>query len=91
MSAPYIIPFAKTVRLVHPGAPRRYEVLPGDIDLIKFFGHSLSTADYSFFQAIFDHVDLYQGEVRLVFYHRPYNGKLSLRCALKWWSGLSSS
>lgn len=40
--------------------------------LIKFFGHSLSEADYTYFQAIFDIVDLYDGDTRLVFYYRPY-------------------
>lgn len=78
MSDPHIMPFTKTYRLMQLGAPSRYEVLPGDIDLIKFFGHSLSAADYSYFQAIFDHVDLYQGETRLVFYYRPYQGKTEL-------------
>lgn len=30
----------------------------GTLDCIKFFGHSLTEADYSYFQSIFDHVDL---------------------------------
>lgn len=42
---------------------------------IKFFGHSLSEADYSYFQSIFDAVDLYGGDTRLVFYYRPHGKK----------------
>lgn len=41
---------------------------------IKFFGHSLGEADYSYFQAIFDEVDLYESQTHLVFY---YNAKRS--------------
>jgi hypothetical protein len=46
--------------------------------MIKFYGHSLGEADYSYFQAIFDSVKLYGGGTRLVFYFRPH--KLSGGC-----------
>ncbi|MBD5583653.1 MAG: hypothetical protein HDQ88_01020 [Clostridia bacterium] len=37
---------------------------------IKFYGHSLSEADYSYFQSIFDYYDLYgNGNVSLTFYY----------------------
>jgi len=37
---------------------------------IKFYGHSLSEADYSYFQSIFDYYDLYgNSNVRLLFYY----------------------
>lgn len=37
---------------------------------IKFYGHSLSEADYSYFQSIFDYYDLYgNNNVSLVFYY----------------------
>lgn len=42
--------------------------------VIKFFGHSLGTADYSYFQAIFDEVGLYESRTHLIFY---YNEKRS--------------
>lgn len=36
---------------------------------IKFYGHSLSSADYSYFQSIFDYYDLYgNSNVQLIFY-----------------------
>jgi hypothetical protein len=40
--------------------------------LIKFYGHSLREADYSYFQSVFDAVDLYGGYTRLVFCFRPW-------------------
>ena len=42
--------------------------------LMKFVGHSLNKADYSYFQSLFDTVDLYGGDTRLVFYHMPHGG-----------------
>ena len=73
-----VAPFTKTYRLMAKGGPQHYEVLPGNVDLIKFFGHSLAAADYSYFQAIFDAVNLYDGDTCLVFYYRPYGGKSDL-------------
>ena len=73
-----VAPFTKTYRLMAKGGPQHYEVLPGEVDLIKFFGHSLAAADYSYFQAMFDAVNLYDGDTCLVFYYRPYAGKSEL-------------
>lgn len=42
-----------------------------NISSIKFYGHSLGTADYSYFQAIFDQIDLYGGNTTLYFLHAP--------------------
>lgn len=75
------LPFTKTYRLmaldlpdigklVHvptSGAP-----MAGGTKMIKFYGHSLGEADYSYFQALFDSVKLYEGDTRLVFYFRPH-------------------
>ena len=41
--------------------------------LIKFYGHSLAKADYSYFQSLFDMVDLYNGSVKLFFYYRKHS------------------
>lgn len=73
-----VAPFTKTYRLMAMGGPKHYEVLPGNVDLIKFFGHSLASADYSYFQAMFDSIDLYDGDTCLAFYYRPYAGKSDL-------------
>lgn len=39
---------------------------------IKFFGHSLSDADYSYFQSIFDNINLYSSDVILEFYYSKH-------------------
>ncbi|MCL2828729.1 MAG: bacteriophage abortive infection AbiH family protein [Oscillospiraceae bacterium] len=64
---------------LHPGA------LPPDVSKIKFYGHSLGEADYSYFQSIFDCYDLYGGnltysesrneQVELQFYFSVYDEK----------------
>ena len=48
-------------------------VIPSDIDKILFYGHGLGEADYSYFQAIFDSVDLYHGNTQLVFFWNNFN------------------
>ena len=39
---------------------------------IKVYGHSLAQADYSYFQSVFDIVDLYSGSVKLYFLYREF-------------------
>lgn len=39
---------------------------------IKFYGHSLGKADYSYIQAILDAVKLYEGDTKLIFFFRPH-------------------
>ena len=63
--------FSKTYRkMLYANAETR--VLPTkDNSLeIKFYGHSLSKADYSYFQSIFDYYNLYENsKVSLIFYY----------------------
>lgn len=40
------------------------------IDYVKIYGHSLGDADYSYFQSIFDIIDLYGGDIKLCFFGR---------------------
>lgn len=47
----------------------------GKIDEIIFYGHSLSDADYSYFQSIFDYYDIYQSNIRLTFLYSEYGEK----------------
>ena len=74
--------FSKTYRKMLQGVPNR--ALPMNIKEIKFYGHSLGKADYSYFQSIFDFYNLYgdsqYGEsqsgvnpVTLQFYFTIYN------------------
>jgi len=45
------------------------------IDDIIFYGHSLSDADYSYFQSIFDYYDIYHSNIRLTFLYSEYGNK----------------
>lgn len=73
------MPFTKTYRLMDLDAvglgdivrPYSYDENPTNV--IKFYGHSLGEADYSYFQSLFDAVELYKGPTRLVFYYRPHD------------------
>ena len=76
---PDALPFTKTYRVMSADTHDVTDIAfsPTSVygratSVIKFFGHSLSEADYSYFQAIFDIVDLYDGDTTLVFYYRPY-------------------
>ena len=76
MDNPVAVPFTKTYRLMLRGGSRTGGListanssnLQDATDVIKFYGHSLGKADYSYFQSIFDGVDLYESETVLVFY-----------------------
>ena len=74
---PGLVKFTKTYRLMALGKGSKTKLVhphvsgqPGsETSIIKFFGHSLGDPDYSYFQAIFDEVDLYGSDTRLVFYY----------------------
>jgi hypothetical protein len=81
MDDPIAMPFTKTYRLMalDPSDTSSLVRLPSSglsLDhgtrMIKFYGHSLGKADYSYFQAIFDAVRLYEGDTKLVFFFRPF-------------------
>lgn len=87
MDNPMALPFTKTYRLMALDLPNVGKLvhvptsgvpMADGTKMIKFYGHSLGEADYSYFQAIFDSVKLYEGDTRLVFYFRPH--KLSSGC-----------
>lgn len=46
--------------------------LPAEVKKIIFYGHSLSKADYSYFQSIFDFYNIYSSEIELFFYFNSY-------------------
>ncbi len=46
---------------------------------IIFFGHSLSKADYSYFQSIFDLYDIYNNPVELIFLYSNYDETRNLK------------
>lgn len=49
--------------------------IPSDLNKILFYGHCLGEADYSYFQTIFDTVDLYHGNTKLIFFWNNFNDK----------------
>ncbi|TMT02328.1 hypothetical protein FD687_02410 [Apilactobacillus kunkeei] len=53
----------------------KYEqkVLEDDINEIIFYGHSLGESDYSYFQSIFDHYNLYNSDLSLTFGFSVHN------------------
>ncbi|WP_334341495.1 AbiH family protein [Companilactobacillus sp. HBUAS56275] len=50
------------------------ELIPQSINEIIFYGHSLAQADYSYFQSIFDKCNIYNNDIKLVFYYSTYDG-----------------
>lgn len=64
--------FSKSYRILKNGNLSGLEI-SSNLNFIKFYGHGLGKADYSYFQAIFDTVDLYHSNVTLIFYWSAYN------------------
>lgn len=76
-----ILPFTKTYRVLKSarGVPSGSIAYPSqrggdglETSSIVFFGHSLSRADYSYFESIFSTVDLYNGHTSLIFLYSNY-------------------
>ena len=59
--------FTKSYRILENKLNSRVSI-SSDIKNILFYGHGLGEADYSYFQSIFDTVDLYHGDAKLIFY-----------------------
>jgi hypothetical protein len=81
MDEPDALPFTKTYRLLSLDNPDTAKLIQtysphglrdDSTAMIKFYGHSLAQADYAYFQAIFDGVDLYESQTRLMFFYRPW-------------------
>lgn len=78
-----IVRFTKTYRLMSLNLQNTKDIVKAPTTsyrdkgtaAIKFYGHSLGKADYSYFQALFDTVNLYESKTRLVFYYRPHGNK----------------
>ena len=67
--------FSKTYRqLIGSFSSENHKFCLGsEIMEIKFFGHSLSALDFSYFQAIFDHYHLYDSSIKITFYYATIN------------------
>lgn len=61
---------------INPEYEAFQNVYSDTIKKIKFYGHSLAEADYSYFQQMFDYYDLYSNnELQLIFYYSVYPKK----------------
>lgn len=71
--------FSKSYRILENGFSSNIH-LSKTIKNILFYGHGLGEADYPYFQSIFDSIDLYHGNTRLIFFWDAYdeNKKLEL-------------
>ena len=68
------IEFSKSYRVLENGLISTFDI-SSDIDIIKIYGHGLGKADYSYYQSIFDSVDLYHGKTKVMFFWSDYKGK----------------
>ena len=65
--------FTKTYRLFELDS-NEISCLNKSVNHIKFYGHSLAAADYSYFQTIFDFYDIYNSDIDLTFYYSNFDG-----------------
>lgn len=74
--------FTKTSRLLNSplAESESYNTfMRNDISSIKFYGHSLSEYDYSYFQSIFDYYNIYDSVVKLEFLFTDYDPSVNIR------------
>lgn len=69
-----IYPFTKTFRKMVMDNDKSLSIVNKDIRYVIFYGHSLGSADYSYFQSIFDYLNVYDNEIYLQFYFTNYLG-----------------
>ncbi|MEE8831320.1 MAG: AbiH family protein [Leuconostoc gelidum] len=74
---PYLVKFTKTSRILkltnNSITTNETDWNGQNVDRIVIYGHSLGEADYSYFQSIFDSVNLYQSATQLVFAYSIYD------------------
>lgn len=73
--------FSKTYRKMHAFEEvtinyyNPESLLSRSIERISFYGHSLNSSDYSYFQSIFDFYEVYSSGISLVFYYSIYDDR----------------
>jgi hypothetical protein len=67
--------FTKSYRKISRTNNTDSSFLENKIGTIKFYGHSLGEADYSYFQSIFDIVKLYSSTTKLIFLYSIYDDR----------------
>ncbi|MBB1096181.1 hypothetical protein H5R92_08400 [Limosilactobacillus sp. BG-MG3-A] len=69
-----LIPFTKTYRVATSSSLSKDQLnLLYNVRNLVFFGHSLSKADYSYFESLFDYYNLYSSNLHLTFYYGTYS------------------
>ncbi|MCD7120326.1 bacteriophage abortive infection AbiH family protein [Limosilactobacillus agrestis] len=69
-----LIPFTKTYRVATSSSLSKDQLnLLYNVRNLVFFGHSLSKADYSYFESLFDYYNLYSSDLHLTFYYGTYS------------------
>lgn len=76
-AASYKYRFTKTYRILQLYSNNKAyfninNIYSKKIKRIKFFGHSLASADYAYFQQMFDYYNIYNSELELIFYYSIY-------------------
>ncbi|WP_310648964.1 AbiH family protein [Leuconostoc citreum] len=78
---PYLVKFTKTSRILkltnNSISNIKEDWNSQYVDQITIYGHSLGEADYSYFQSIFDSVNLYQSFTKLIFAYSIYDSDKS--------------
>ncbi|SEU02785.1 Bacteriophage abortive infection AbiH [Enterococcus malodoratus] len=72
-AAAEFVKFTKTYRTLSMTKNHSEKLYSKNLQTIKFFGHSLGEADYSYFQSIFDGIDLYGSDVKFIFYYSRFH------------------
>lgn len=62
--------FLKTYRTL--SLPNKEKFYNNEVNVIRFYGHSLAQADYVYFKVIFDSLDLFNKDVQLIFFYSDY-------------------
>lgn len=78
-----VYPFTKTFRKLVQDIKEEESILNKDIRYLIFYGHSLGEADYSYFQSIFDYLNIYESEIYLKFYFTNYTSNLKSALYIK--------
>lgn len=67
-----LLPFSKTYKKIHYAIDEDYRISK-DTKNIAFYGHSLNYQDYSYFQSIFDFLDIYNNDIDIYFYYTDFS------------------
>lgn len=76
-NVPFFRKFTKTYRTL--SLTNKYPLFGQYTGEIKFFGHSLGEADFSYFKVMFDSLNLYGGDLKLKFFYKKYQPGIDVK------------